>query len=96
MLLFNWSVQTTSQNADAFWKKWPGFVLDKLNPTDYIFQPQNPAQEPQKKPSRHPFFSLKITRKKALTLMKNGLTNPKKLKFLPHPISKPIIFKSLN
>lgn len=39
------AIRTTSENADAFWKKCPGFQLDKLNPPDYICTPQKPSTQ---------------------------------------------------
>ncbi|WP_131783259.1 hypothetical protein [Legionella gresilensis] len=35
------SIRTTSQNADAFWKKCPGFKLDEANPPDFIYKPDS-------------------------------------------------------
>lgn len=37
----NFSIRTTSQNADKFWKGCPGFQLDRSNPTDYIYKPNS-------------------------------------------------------
>ncbi|GGI88034.1 GNAT family N-acetyltransferase [Legionella impletisoli] len=39
----NLSIRTTSQSADKFWKKCPGFQLDQSNPTDYRYQPSSSA-----------------------------------------------------
>lgn len=37
------NIRTTSQNADAFWKKCPGFQLDPSNPPDYVCSSAKPG-----------------------------------------------------